>query len=334
MEIFLIIMCVVLGIVAFGALFYIGYSIKKNKWRDIHLNDLEKEKEKLEWELAQEKAKEHEINPEQLKWYEEKIKSFENRISDLNQRIEEKQGEIKRYNDIIKDLEDKNYRISIAYKMINPMLAKSREEYDKLNQAKIDSLKTQKDLNEAIQASKTAAQDCEKDIVNLKKEIEDLKELKRLALLYQDEDKEGLWEFSITHKENELISILERIKTDYPELKMDISSIEWRKIWLPKAQDMTNEHDLGRSGIYRLVLKNDENVCYVGQAVNIKDRWYQHIKKMIGVDVKGGEKLYNYRPEDFYWSVVEFINQGRLNEREHYWIEFFGCKEKGLNRKA
>lgn len=63
---------------------------------------------------------------------------------------------------------------------------------------------------------------------------------------------------------------------------------------------MTNEHDLGRSGIYRLVLKNDENVCYVGQAINIKDRWYQHIKKMIGVDVKGNEKLYNYRPEDFY----------------------------------
>ena len=48
--------------------------------------------------------------------------------------------------------------------MINPMLAKSREEYDKLNQAKIDSLKTQKDLDEAIQASKTAASDCEKDI--------------------------------------------------------------------------------------------------------------------------------------------------------------------------
>lgn len=274
------------------------------------------------------------IPTDNLKWYEEKVKSFENRISDLNERIEEKQGEIKRYNDIIKDLEEKNYRIALAYKMINPMLAKSREEYDKLNQAKIDSLKTQKDLDEAIQASKTAAQDCEKDIVNLKKEIEDLKELKRLALLYQDENKEGLWEFSITPKENELILILERIKMDYPELKMDISSIEWRKIWLPKAQDLTNEHDLAHAGIYRLVLKEDEDICYVGQAVNIKDRWYQHIKKMIGVDVKGGEKLYNYRPEDFYWTVVEFVNQGSLNEREHYWIEFFGCKEKGLNRKA
>lgn len=330
----LIVLCVVLGIIAFGALFYIGYSINKNKWRDIHFDDLKKEKEKLEWELAQEKAKEHEINPEQLKWYEEKVKSFENRISDLNQRIEEKQDEIKRYNDIIKELNSKNVKLGIAYTSLESTVTATREEFDKLTQAKFETLELQKGLDEAIQASKTAAQNCERDVVNLKKEIEDLKELKRLALLYQDESKEGLCEFSIAPKENELISILERIKMDYPELKMDISSIEWRKIWLPKAQDMANEHDLAHAGIYRLVLKEDENVCYVGQAVNIKDRWYQHIKKMIGVDVKGNEKLYNYRPEDFYWTVVELIPQYMLNEREHYWIEFFGCKEKGLNRKA
>ena len=36
---------------------------------------------------------------------------------------------------------------------------------------------------------------------------------------------------------------------------------------------MTNEHELaGRKGIYRLILKSDKDVCYVGQAVNIKDR--------------------------------------------------------------
>jgi hypothetical protein len=32
--------------------------------------------------------------------------------------------------------------------------------------------------------------------------------------------------------------------------------------------------------------------------VNIKERWYTHIKKMIGVESKGGERLYDYRPED------------------------------------
>ena len=269
-----------------------------------------------------------------LKWYEEKVKSFENRISDLNERIEEKQEQIKRYNDIIKDLNEKNIKLSIAYSALEITVTTTREEFDKLNQAKFDTLEAQKHLDEAIQASKTAASECEKDVEILKKELEDLKEQKRLAILYQDEDQNDLWDFSITPKENELISILERIKTDYPELKMDISNIEWKRIWLTKIQDMTNEHELaGRKGIYRLILKSDKDVCYVGQAVNIKDRWYQHIKKMIGVDVKGNEKVYNYRPEDFYWTIVEYDCKD-LNDREHYWIEYFGCKEKGLNRKA
>ena len=269
-----------------------------------------------------------------LKWYEEKVKSFENRISDLNERIEEKQEQIKRYNDIIKDLNEKNIKLSIAYSALEITVTTTREEFDKLNQAKFDTLEAQKHLDEAIQASKTAASECEKDVEILKKELEDLKEQKRLAILYQDEDQNDLWDFSITPKENELISILERIKIDYPELKMDISNIEWKRIWLVKIQDMTNEHELaGRKGIYRLILKSDKDVCYVGQAVNIKDRWYQHIKKMIGVDVKGNEKVYNYRPEDFYWTIVEYDCKD-LNDREHYWIEYFGCKEKGLNRKA
>ena len=68
----------------------------------------------------------------------------------------------------------------------------TREEFDKLNQAKFETLELQKGLDEAIQASKTAAQDCEKDIVSLKKEIEDLKEQKRLAILYQDEVENNL----------------------------------------------------------------------------------------------------------------------------------------------
>ena len=316
----------VIGCIAGLIIVKINSNKKEQRYRD--------QVNKLEWELTQEKSKDHKIDPESLKWYEEKVKSFENRISDLNERIEDKQEQIKNYNDIIKELSEKNVKLGIAYTSLESTVATTREEFDKLNQAKFETLELQKGLDEAIQASKTAAQECEKDIENLRRELKDLSEQKRLAILYQDEDKEGYWEFSITPKENELISILERIKIDYPELKMDISSIEWRKIWLNKAQDMTNEHSLNVSGIYRLVLKSDENVCYVGQAVSIKDRWYQHIKKMIGVEPKGTEKVYNYRPEDFYWTVVEFVSSGKLNEREHYWIEYFGCKEKGLNRKA
>lgn len=72
-------------------------------------------------------------------------------------------------------------------------------------------------------------------------------------------------------------------------------------------------------------------VGYVGQAVNIKMRWYQHVKKMIGVDAKGNEKLYQYdRPDKFVWMIIESGDNVNLNKSEKYWIEYFGL---GLNRK-
>jgi hypothetical protein len=34
------------------------------------------------------------------------------------------------------------------------------------------------------------------------------------------------------------------------------------------------------------------------------------------------------------WEVVEEVGErGKLDERERYWIEFYGCKEWGLNKK-
>ena len=54
---------------------------------------------------------------------------------------------------------------------------------------------------------------------------------------------------------------------------------------------------------------------------------------MVGVDSKGGELLYDYEPDQLEWGIVETVEEKELNERERYWIEFFGCREIGLNRR-
>lgn len=58
-----------------------------------------------------------------------------------------------------------------------------------------------------------------------------------------------------------------------------------------------------------------------------------HIKKMLGVEAKGTERLYEYKPDDFEWSVVEF-KEGNLDSDERYWIDYYGCREIGLNKKG
>ena len=100
---------------------------------------------------------------------------------------------------------------------------------------------------------------------------------------------------------------------------------------------MTNEHDLGRSGIYRLVLKSDENICYVGQAVNIADRWKQHIKRGVGADPPTRNKLYpamlSTGVENFTFEIIEECSREQLNEREQYWQDYFKAKEFGYSIK-
>ena len=119
------------------------------------------------------------------------------------------------------------------------------------------------------------------------------------------------------------------MKKNYFELASDLSGIEWKRVWLPKIQELCGREGLdGMMGIYRLSVKGDESKCYIGQAVNVKERWYTHIKKMVGVDSKGSERVYEYRPNEVWWEVVEEVgDRSRLDERERYWIEFYGAKE-------
>lgn len=90
------------------------------------------------------------------------------------------------------------------------------------------------------------------------------------------------------------------------------------------------------SGIYKIT--NIENeMCYVGQAVNIADRWKQHIKRGIGAETPTKNKLYpamqKYGVENFTFEVIEKCDKKLLNEREDYWQEFFHAKDFGYSIK-
>lgn len=90
------------------------------------------------------------------------------------------------------------------------------------------------------------------------------------------------------------------------------------------------------TGIYKIT--NIENqMCYVGQAANIADRWKQHIKRGIGAETPTRNKLYpamlELGVENFTFEIVEEVERSKLNDREDYWQEYFHAKDFGYSIK-
>ena len=90
------------------------------------------------------------------------------------------------------------------------------------------------------------------------------------------------------------------------------------------------------TGIYKIT--NLENqMCYVGQAVDLSSRWKQHIKRGIGAEPATRNKLYPAMlaigVENFSFEVIEECSRDELDAREDYWQDYFKAKEFGYSIK-
>lgn len=93
------------------------------------------------------------------------------------------------------------------------------------------------------------------------------------------------------------------------------------------------------SGIYKLT-HIASGKTYVGQSVDISNRWKQHAKRGCGADQITSNKLYPVMLEDgveaFQFEIVEVVEAdqvGRLNELEKYWQNYFQSTEFGFSMR-
>lgn len=117
-----------------------------------------------------------------------------------------------------------------------------------------------------------------------------------------------------------------------------IAKVIWKVYYEKAYTDMVGRVLGTRSytGIYRIT-NSVNDMCYIGQAVDIADRWRQHIKRALGAEPRTQNKLYpamyELGPENFTFEVVEECSREKLNEREDYWQDFYHAKEYGYSIK-
>ena len=147
-------------------------------------------------------------------------------------------------------------------------------------------------------------------------------------------DKKNFYKIQITDKQIADISSLQQWKEKLNDPSI-VSKIIWSSYIMKPTSDMCNRV-LGKTvcGIYKITNLIDGKI-YVGQSVNIPERFKQHVKCGLGIDASATNLLYNAMQETGVWNymfeLLEQCPRNILNERERFWIDFYQANKIGYN---
>ena len=132
---------------------------------------------------------------------------------------------------------------------------------------------------------------------------------------------------------------IEKLRSIIPYLRDPeaLNKVIWKVYYEKPYTDLIGRVVNGnKTGIYKITNQNNQ-MCYVGQAVNIADRWKQHIKRGVGAETPTKNKLYpamlKEGVENFTFEIVEECDRTLLNEKEDYWQDYFEAKAFGYSIK-
>ena len=224
-------------------------------------------------------------------------------------------------------------------KMSNASEAMSKQYEQAKQTAENDYLETLKDcansFTSQINDKKNELKKVQDELTDLTQKLNSAVEANKRA--EEIKQKQDFYRLQLTAIDLDEIKRLREVEP-YLREKEPLNKVIWKVYYEKPYTDL-----IGRvvgtgihTGIYKIT--NIENqMCYVGQAVNIADRWKQHIKRGIGAEAPTRTKLYptmlEIGVENFTFEIVEECDKSKLNEREDYWQEFFHAKDFGYSIK-
>jgi len=298
MELLLIVILLIVGIVAFQ----IGKTTGIKDAEDLKIEIVKQSNEKV---------------LQERKVIESEIRQAKQRLSDIEQDYQSKRKLI----DEAKELAENEYKEKKKTYLIELKTLKDKldEKYAQDSQEYIIKIDELKQSLESLKKQKAAS------IEALQREqaIQEQKDLYRLVLSNQDkQDIEFLRSIQFRISKPRLVSML--IWQNY------VQPIAKKKLPLILGSENV-------CGIYKITnIKNQ--MCYIGQAKDMRKRLNEHLKKGLGIDTPQGNKLYQAMLEDgidsFTFELLEECSEEELNSKERYYIELYNSIDYGYNSQS
>lgn len=329
----------------------IGYSISKKKTDEINYDIQQKNKEiqntynQLQEQIAQEKIKQQQAITEWEANRNKKIIEWKNKETELISKVSSLETEIQEKRKSIEDIKDNAYIIeSQTYDLaITDLEQQEKELYAKYKKLESELLVHYVDLADSEMDNFIQRSDeLTNKILEQENRLQDLQQKvitiveanKRIELDRQQKD---FYRLQLSELDIEEIKKIRSIEP-YLRQKEPLNKVIW-KVYYEKPYTALIGRVIGNkkiTGIYKIT--NLENgMCYVGQSVDIAERWKQHIKRGIGADPATQNKLYpamlEQGVENFTFELLEECTGAQLTEREKFYTDFYRAQEFGYSIK-
>ena len=149
----------------------------------------------------------------------------------------------------------------------------------------------------------------------------------------QDKEKQDFYRLQLSDIDIEEIARIRSIEP-YLRQKEPLNKVIWKVYYEKPYTDLIGRViGIGRhSGIYKIT-SLQTGMCYIGQAVDLAERWKQHAKRGVGADPPTQNKLYpamlEQGVENFTFEIVEECPVTQLSEREKYYTDVFQAQTYG-----
>lgn len=328
---------IILTFVVCSAVFFFLYHITRKR--------LGKTIEELRKEVGQQETRKADLIKESnviencLKITLENKRKLESEVEILQTKAKEIENSVETNQRIVKQSVEAIY--NTAYQNMAENLDREAESYAvKLETDRLDYEKEYEDMLVTFVANFLKTQQELKDELSETKEILRTEHSKATAAIEankrEEEKRNSSNKYRINLSEADIKEI-KHLKDVAPYLRntRPISKVIWEVYFRTATNEMISRV-LGsgpHTGIYRITNLLDGK-CYIGQSVDISERFKQHIKCGLGIDTPNNilyKAMLKDGVENFSFELLEECPRTELNKQEVYWIDYYQSQDFGYN---